>query len=49
MMKFEKFISENEAKRRGALKRCEATRQQNIMKQGEIEDLTEQLKQLRAR
>ncbi|XP_037551282.1 coiled-coil domain-containing protein 42 homolog [Nematolebias whitei] len=49
MMKFEKFISENEVKSRGALKRWEAARQHNITKQGEIEDLTEQLKQLRAR
>uniref|UniRef100_A0A3Q2ZS68 DUF4200 domain-containing protein n=1 Tax=Kryptolebias marmoratus TaxID=37003 RepID=A0A3Q2ZS68_KRYMA len=48
-IKFEKFISENEAKRHGALKKCEATREQNVLKQREIEDLTEQLNQLRAR
>uniref|UniRef100_UPI0037E9BB1E uncharacterized protein CCDC197 n=1 Tax=Semicossyphus pulcher TaxID=241346 RepID=UPI0037E9BB1E len=49
VMKFEKFVAENEVKRRGALKKYEAAREQNIMKQTEIDDLTEQLKQLRAR
>ncbi|XP_049917801.1 coiled-coil domain-containing protein 42 homolog isoform X1 [Epinephelus moara] len=48
-MKFEKFVAENEAKRRRALKKYEAARELNIAKQREIEDLTEQLKQLRAR
>ncbi|XP_071354994.1 uncharacterized protein CCDC197 [Trachinotus anak] len=48
-MKFEKFVAENEVKRCRALKKYEAAREQNILKQREIEDLTEQLKQLRAR
>ncbi|KAF6732918.1 Coiled-coil domain-containing-like protein 42 [Oryzias melastigma] len=47
--KFEKFVGENEAKRRKALQKCEATRHQNILKQREIEDLAEQLKKLRTR
>ncbi|XP_047466448.1 coiled-coil domain-containing protein 42 homolog [Mugil cephalus] len=49
VMKFEKFVAENEAKRRRALKSCESSREQNILKQREIENLTEQLKQLRVR
>lgn len=49
VIKFEKFVAENEAKRRRALKKCEESRQQNILKQRDIEDLTEQLKQLRVR
>lgn len=48
-MKFEKFVAENEAKRRQALKKYEAAQEQNILKQREIEELTKQLKQLRAR
>lgn len=48
-MKFEKFAAENEVKRCQALKKYEAAREQNILKQKEIEDLTEQLKQLRAK
>lgn len=48
-MKFEKFVAENEEKRRRALKKYEAAREMNISKQKEIEDLTEQLKQLKAR
>lgn len=48
-MKFEKFVAENEAKRRQALKKYEAAQEQNILKQREIEELTTQLKQLRAR
>ncbi|XP_059209248.1 coiled-coil domain-containing protein 42 like-2 [Centropristis striata] len=48
-MKFEKFVAENEVKRRRALMKYEAARELNISKQREIEDLTEQLKQLRAR
>ncbi|XP_026211577.1 coiled-coil domain-containing protein 42 homolog [Anabas testudineus] len=47
--KFEKFVAENEMKRQRALKKYEAAREQNILKQREIEDLTEQLKQLRTR
>ncbi|XP_036006398.1 coiled-coil domain-containing protein 42 homolog [Fundulus heteroclitus] len=49
MMKFEKFVAENEVKRRRALKHCEAALEQNILKQREIEDLTEQLTKLEAR
>ncbi|XP_022045054.2 coiled-coil domain-containing protein 42 like-2 [Acanthochromis polyacanthus] len=49
VMKFEKFVAENELKRRRMLKTCEATREQNILKKREIEDLTEQLKHLRVR
>lgn len=48
-LKFEKFVAENEVKRSRALKKYEAAREQNILKQREIEDLTEQMKQLRAR
>ncbi|GAA6213593.1 coiled-coil domain-containing protein 42A-like [Lates japonicus] len=48
-MKLEKFVAENEVKRRRALKKYEDAREQNILKQREIEDLTEQLKQLRDR
>ncbi|XP_041827970.1 coiled-coil domain-containing protein 42 homolog isoform X2 [Melanotaenia boesemani] len=47
--KFEKFVAENEVKRHRALKKCDTTREQNVLKQREIEDLTEQLKQLRVR
>ncbi|XP_054470065.1 coiled-coil domain-containing protein 42 homolog isoform X2 [Anoplopoma fimbria] len=49
VMKFEKFVAENEVKRRRALKKYEAALELNISKQREIEDLTDQLKQLRAR
>lgn len=48
-MKFEKFVAENEVKQRQWLKKYEAAQEQNILKQREIEHLTEQLKQLRAR
>ncbi|XP_042074140.1 coiled-coil domain-containing protein 42 like-2 isoform X2 [Haplochromis burtoni] len=46
---FEKFVAENEAKRRRALKSCEASRAQNIFKKQQIKDLTEQLKGFRDR
>ncbi|KAK2826078.1 hypothetical protein Q5P01_020292 [Channa striata] len=49
VMKFEKFVAENEIKRRQALKKYETARDQNILKQKEIQELTEQLKQLRTR
>ncbi|XP_069007903.1 uncharacterized protein CCDC197 [Embiotoca jacksoni] len=49
VMKFEKFVAENEVTRRRALKTCETTRKQNILKQRAIEGLTEQLEQLQAR
>lgn len=48
-MKFEKFVGDNEVKRCRALKKCEATREENVLKQSEIEDLTKQLKRLRVR
>ncbi|XP_008398306.1 uncharacterized protein CCDC197 [Poecilia reticulata] len=48
-MKFEKFVAEKEVKRRKALKQCEATLEQNILKQRQIEDLTEQLTKLETR
>ncbi|XP_068435997.1 uncharacterized protein CCDC197 isoform X1 [Clinocottus analis] len=48
-MKFEKFVAENEVKRRRALQKYETALELNISKQREIEDLTDQLKQLRAR
>ncbi|XP_026154335.1 uncharacterized protein CCDC197 [Mastacembelus armatus] len=47
--KFEKFVAENEAKRQREMKKCEATQEQNILKQTEIEELTDQLKQLQTR
>lgn len=49
MTKFEKFVADNEVKRHQVLAEYEAEREQNILKQRQIEDLTEQLKQLRAR
>ncbi|XP_056281988.1 coiled-coil domain-containing protein 42 like-2 [Pseudoliparis swirei] len=49
LKKFEKFVAENEVKRRRALQNYEAALELNISKQREIEDLTDQLKQLRAR
>lgn len=48
-MKFKKFVAETEAKRLRALKKFESAREQNILKQREIEDLTEQLDHLKAR
>lgn len=47
--KFEKFVAENEAKQRRALKSCGASRVQNIFKKQQIKDLTEQLKGFRDR
>lgn len=48
-MKFEKFVAENEVKRLQAMKKYDAAREQNKLKQKEIEDLAEQLKQRRGR
>ncbi|MEQ2299308.1 hypothetical protein AMECASPLE_013896 [Ameca splendens] len=48
-LKFERFVAENEVKRRRVLKQCQATLEQNILKQRQLEDLTEQLKKLEAR
>ncbi|XP_028292983.1 uncharacterized protein CCDC197 [Gouania willdenowi] len=49
ILKFEKFVAENEAKRRQAQKKWEVSREQNILKQREIQHLTERLKQLKAK
>ncbi|KAK9533651.1 hypothetical protein VZT92_008756 [Zoarces viviparus] len=49
VMKFETFVAKKEVKRRRALKNYEAALELNISKQREIEDLTDHLKQLRAR
>lgn len=48
-MKFEKFVADNEAKRNRALKKYEAAQEENISKQSEIEELTEELKRLKIR
>ncbi|XP_028994101.1 coiled-coil domain-containing protein 42 homolog isoform X2 [Betta splendens] len=48
-MKFEKFVAENELKRRRALKKFEVTREQNILKQAEIEELSNGLRRLQTR
>lgn len=48
-MKFEKFVADNEAKRNRALKKYEAAQEENISKQREIEELTEELKRLKIR
>lgn len=47
--KFEKFVEDNEVKRHRALKKYQVARKQNVLKQNEIEDLTEQLEKLQAR
>ncbi|XP_071398338.1 uncharacterized protein CCDC197 [Centroberyx affinis] len=47
--KFEKFVDDNEVKRRRALKKYQVAREQNICKQREIEDLTEKLNKLQVR
>lgn len=48
-MKFEKFVAEKEAKRLRAMKKYEAAQEQNKLKQREIEQLREQLKQRKSR
>ncbi|KAM3871372.1 uncharacterized protein CCDC197 [Diretmus argenteus] len=47
--KFEKFVEDNEAKRRRALKKYQVAREQNTLKQKEIEDLSEQFNKLQVR
>ncbi|KAF7666449.1 hypothetical protein LDENG_00108670 [Lucifuga dentata] len=47
--KFEEFVSDNETKRRRALKKYQDAQQQSILKQREIEDLTGQLRKLQLR
>lgn len=48
-MRFEKFVADNEAKRSRALQKYKAAQEENISKQSEIEELTEELKQLKVR
>ncbi len=47
--KFEKFVEENEVKRRRALKKFQMERQQNEVKEKEKEELSKQLQDLQAR
>lgn len=47
VMRFERFVANNEAKRSQALKKYNAAQEENISKQSEIEELTEELKQLK--
>lgn len=49
LIKYEKFVEENEMKRCQELQKYEVAQKQNVSKEREIKDLTEQLKQLRAR
>lgn len=49
MMRFEKFVDDNEVKRSRALKKYEAAQEENVSKQSEIEELTEELKRLKVR
>lgn len=48
-MRFEKFVADNEVKRSRALKKYEAAQEENVSKQSEIEELTEELKCLKVR
>lgn len=48
-MKFEKFVADNEVKRNRALKKYQAAQEENISKQSEIEELTEELRRLKIR
>lgn len=47
--KFEKFVEENEVKRRRALKKFQMERQQNEVKEKEKEELSKQLQDLQDR
>lgn len=47
--KFERFVAENELKRRRALRTYEATREQNVLKRAEIEELGKKLRELQTR
>ncbi len=47
--KVEKFVEENEVKRRRALKKFQMERQQNEVKEKEKEELSKQLQDLQAR
>ncbi|XP_030645164.1 uncharacterized protein CCDC197 [Chanos chanos] len=48
-VKFQKFVEENEVRRRRALKKYQLERKQNELKQAEWEELTVQLERLQAR
>ncbi|XP_061751144.1 coiled-coil domain-containing protein 42 like-2 isoform X2 [Nerophis ophidion] len=48
-MKFVEFVNANEAKRSRALQEYKDVREQNLVKQKEMEELTKQLQQLQAR
>lgn len=48
-MRFEKFVADNEAKRSRALKKYEAAQEENVSKQSQIEELTEELRRLKVR
>ena len=47
--KFEKFVEDNEGKRRRAVKKYQTAREQNTLKKREIEDIVQQLLQLKFR
>ena len=47
--KFEKFVEDNEGKRRRAVKKYQTAREQNTLKKREIEDIVQQLMQLKVR
>ena len=47
--KFEKFVEDNEGRRRRAVKKYQTAREQNTLKKREIEDIVQQLMQLKVR
>ncbi|CAL8300313.1 unnamed protein product [Boreogadus saida] len=47
--KFEKFVEDNEGKRRRSVKKYQTAREQNTLKKREIEDIVQQLLQLKVR
>ncbi|KAK0143332.1 Coiled-coil domain-containing protein 42 [Merluccius polli] len=47
--KFEKFVEDNEVKRRRAIKKYQTARQQNTLKNKDIEDIAQQLRKLKVR
>lgn len=47
--KFEKFVEDNEVKRRRAMKKYQSAREQIILKKREIEDIVQQLMKLKIR
>ncbi|XP_061651576.1 coiled-coil domain-containing protein 42 like-2 [Phyllopteryx taeniolatus] len=48
-LKFERFVSDNETRRSQAVQQYKAMQEHNLLKQHELEELTKQLQQLRAR